>query len=48
MLQNEHGQAAISNQKALRRMFKEPLSPQSTLNRFKTPGENGIAVFVEQ
>ena len=47
MLQNEHGQAANIKSKGTRKNVQGAIeSAISTLNRFKTPGENGIAVFV--
>ena len=47
MLQNEHGQAANIKSKGTRKNVQGAIeSAISTLNRFKTPGENGIALFV--
>ena len=47
MLQNEHGQAANIKSKSTKKNVQGAIeSAISTLNRFKTPGENGIAVFV--
>ena len=47
MLQNEHGQAANIKSKGHRKNVQGAIeSAISTLNRFKTPGENGIALFV--
>ena len=47
MLQNEHGQAANIKSKSTKKNVQGAIeSAISTLNRFKTPGEHGIAVFV--
>ena len=47
MLQNEHGQAANIKSKSTKKNVQGAIeSAISTLNRFKTPGENGIAVVV--
>ncbi|MAK20257.1 MAG: peptide chain release factor 1 [Euryarchaeota archaeon] len=47
MLQNEHGQAANIKSKGTRKNVQGAIeSAISTLNRFKTPGENGLALFV--
>ena len=47
MLQNEHGQAANIKSKGTRKNVQGAIeSALSTLNRFKTPGENGIALYV--
>ena len=47
MLQNEHGQAANIKSKGTRKNVQGAIeSAISTLNRFKTPGEHGIALFV--
>jgi len=47
MLQNEHGQAANIKSKGTRKNVQGAIeSAISTLSRYKTPGENGIAIFV--
>ena len=47
MLQNEHGQAANIKSKGTKKNVQGAIeSAISTLNRFKTPGENGLALFV--
>ena len=47
MLQNEHGQAANIKSKGTRKNVQGAIeSAISTLSRFKTPGENGLAIFV--
>ena len=47
MLQNEHGQAANIKSKGTRKNVQGAIeSAISTLNRFKNPGENGLALFV--
>ena len=47
MLQNEHGQAANIKSKGTRKNVQGAIeSAISTLSRFKTPGENGIAIYV--
>ena len=47
MLQNEHGQAANIKSKGTRKNVQGAIeSAISTLSRYKTPGENGLAIFV--
>lgn len=47
MLQNEHGQAANIKSKGTRKNVQGAIeSAISTLSRFKTPGEHGLAIFV--
>ena len=47
LLQNEHGQAANIKSKGTRKNVQGAIeSAISTLSRYKTPGENGIAIFV--
>lgn len=47
MLQNEHGQAANIKSKGTRKNVQGAIeSALSTLSRFKTPGEHGLAIFV--
>ena len=47
MLQNEHGQAANIKSKSTRKNVQGAIeSAISTLSRYKTPGEHGIAIFV--
>lgn len=47
MLQNEHGQAANIKSKGTRKNVQGAIeSAISTLSRYKTPGDNGIAIFV--
>ena len=47
MLQNEHGQAANIKSKSTRKNVQGAIeSAISTLSRYKTPGENGLAIFV--
>ena len=47
MLQNEHGQAANIKSKGTKKNVQGAIeSAISSLNRFKTPGENGLALFV--
>ena len=47
MLQVEHGQAANIKSKGTRKNVQGAIeSAISTLSRFKTPGENGLAIFV--
>ncbi len=47
MLQNEHGQAANIKSKGTKKNVQGAIeSAIATLSRFKSPGENGIAIFV--
>lgn len=47
MLQNEHGQAANIKSKGTRKNVQGAIeSAISTLSRYKTPGDHGIAIFV--
>ena len=47
MLQNEHGQAANIKSKGTRKNVQAAIeSAIATLNRYKTPGNNGLAIFV--
>ena len=47
MLQNEHGQAANIKSKGTRKNVQGAIeSAISTLSRYKTPGEHGLAIFV--
>ena len=47
MLQNEHGQAANIKSKGTRKNVQGAIeSAISTLTRFKTPGDHGLAIFV--
>ena len=47
MLQNDHGQASNIKSKGTKKNVQGAIeSAISTLNTFRTPGENGIAIFV--